>query len=165
MKKQSVYFDTSFFSALHYSGRVLECIHRQAKTQEWWRHERRNSDLRASAVVEEELAAGLYRDQKYACAAVRRLRYLAYKREVDEIADLYVKLKVVPEGKPADAAHLAFAVAYRIDYLMSWNFAHLANPEVQVRLEKENKRLNLRTPKLVTPDSIPQKRFGQEIEQ
>jgi predicted nucleic acid-binding protein len=163
MKKPSVYFDTSFFSALHYSGRVLECIHRQVKTQEWWRHERRHYELWNSNIVERELSNGVFRDQLQSLAAAKRIRYLVRTVAVDQIMRNYLALKIVPENKFADAYHLAFCAVYEMDYLMSWNYAHLANPEVQVLLMKENTKTGLKTPKLVTPDSIPQKRFGQEL--
>jgi len=36
----------------------------------------------------------------------------------------------VPERALRDAAHLAFACTYAVDYLLTWNCAHIANAEV-----------------------------------
>ena len=38
---------------------------------------------------------------------------------------------------------LALAALHEVDYLLSWNYAHMANPEVQKRVEALNGRLKL----------------------
>jgi len=66
-------------------------------------------------------------------------------------------------GKPGDAYQLAFAVAYGMDYLLSWNQAHLANALTQVRLRELASERNWRCPLLVTPDTIPRAALGQAL--
>ena len=58
---------------------------------------------------------------------------------------------------------MAVSTAYEVDYLLTWNYAHLANPIAQKRLETICRRLHLRAPLLVSPETIPQVRFGQTI--
>lgn len=55
------------------------------------------------------------------------------------------------------------SAAHGIDYLLTWNYAHLANPIAQGSLERICRSLRLRAPLLVSPESIPQVRFGQTI--
>ena len=54
----------------------------------------------------------------------------------------------------ADVPHFAFAVAYELNYLVTWNCAHIANGEVIRRLIKVNTGLNRITPLIVTPEEI-----------
>ena len=54
----------------------------------------------------------------------------------------------------ADLAHIAFAVAYEMDYLVTWNCRHIANGEVIRRLLDANAELRRPTPLLVTPEEI-----------
>jgi len=47
--------------------------------------------------------------------------------EVDMLAALYLKRKVLPAKSTVDALHLAYATCHGMDALLSWNFRHLAN--------------------------------------
>jgi len=79
------------------------------------------------------------------------------------MAELYVSEQLIPDSKDVDAQQLAFSVFYDIDYLLSWNYSHLVNPGVQKKLFELNKEMNLRTPVLVSPESIPRVCLGQEV--
>jgi hypothetical protein len=50
-----------------------------------------------------------------------------------------------------------------VDYLLSWNHAHLVKWEVQERLIELSRSLGYRAPILVTPETIQQVRLGQAI--
>jgi hypothetical protein len=50
-----------------------------------------------------------------------------------------------------------------MDFLLIWNYAHMANPIVQANFEKLCGDLGLVAPLMVSPESIPQVRFGQSI--
>ena len=54
----------------------------------------------------------------------------------------------------ADLPHFAFAVAYQMDYLVTWNCRHIANGEVIRRLLDANLELQRPTPLVVTPEEI-----------
>lgn len=55
------------------------------------------------------------------------------EKEIQELAEKYIERKIIPEKKMADAFHIAICVIKGIDYLVSWNYKHLAN------INKENK--------------------------
>ena len=48
--------------------------------------------------------------------------------------------------------NVAFAVAYEMDYLVTWNCRHIANPETIERLFEINLRLSAFNPRITTPD-------------
>lgn len=158
-----LYLDTNVIFALHYDGGSIQGTHRRLVTKDWWSLERKNYAVFASEFTEEELSRGNYPGKREAIAEIRRLPYLAHTREVDKTARLYVDATVIPSAKFADAVQLAFATCYVVDYLLTWNYAHLINPDVQVRLGKVNERLGLRTPWLVSPESIPRASLGQNL--
>ncbi|MEM7531096.1 MAG: hypothetical protein AAF639_02875 [Chloroflexota bacterium] len=71
--------------------------------------------------------------------------------EVLQVADVYVDNYVMPKDAKGDALHLAYASYYKMDYLLTWNYKHLANPNKRVHLQIINSRLKLATPRLTTP--------------
>jgi predicted nucleic acid-binding protein len=52
---------------------------------------------------------------------------LALSEEADTLAAAYLAQKVVPADYEDDAYHVAVCTVARIEYLVSWNFKHLAN--------------------------------------
>lgn len=162
-RKPSVYLDTSFVSTMHYVGRDLECQFRRGCSREWWTEERKHFDVVTSKITQKELAAGEYLRQKQALAEISKVRFLQSSKEVIDVANVLLDLAVVPRNKPYDAMQLAFCIQYEIEYLLSWNFAHLANPEVQRILERKSRDFRWFVPLLVTPESIPQVRFGADL--
>jgi hypothetical protein len=71
--------------------------------------------------------------------------------------------RIVPDGKQGDAMQLALSTIHRIDYLLTWNHAHLANVDTQRRLEELTRRFAWREPVIVSPETIPRVALGQEI--
>ena len=53
-----------------------------------------------------------------------------------------------------DVLHIAFAVGFGMDYLLTWNCAHIANGEVVRRLLQVNETLGKPTPVIVTPEEL-----------
>ncbi len=57
--------------------------------------------------------------------------------EVESVANEILKEGILPPTKLLDALHIAVCVVHELDYLVSWNFKHLAN------INKERKVLAL----------------------
>ena len=163
MKKPSVYFDTSIISAYWYEGADIAMISRRLRTREWWDAERENFALRASRFTEAELEAGVFPKQPECLKMVRRMHYLTATAAVREFIEEIMQAHVVPEKKRADAGHLAISAVHEIDYLLTWNYAHMANPVSQEQLAELCDKAGLIVPLMVSPESVPQVRFGQSI--
>ena len=54
--------------------------------------------------------------------------------EIDELSKTYLLNHIVPMSQIDDARHLAYATYFEFDVLLSWNFKHLANMNVQKKL-------------------------------
>lgn len=163
MKKPTIYLDTNIISALHYSGSDINAMAHRMATRDWWESERRFFSMFASVVTEQELARGVFGNQRTCLRFVRKFRYVPISANVRKLAGVLVEQGVVPATEPGDAAQLAVAIVHNMDYLLTWNYAHLANPVTQARGEKILKSLEYRMPWLVSPDSIARETLGQTI--
>jgi len=163
MTKPTVYLDTNVISAYWYSGADIDGLARRGKTRDWWRNERRHFSVSVSAASEDELAAGKFRRQADCLRFVQKLSYLPIDGNTRHFSVTLVERGVVPAEKPGDALHMAVCAVHGIDYLLSWNYAHLVNPIAQVKLEKVCRELSFRAPLLVSPESIPKANLGQTL--
>jgi hypothetical protein len=110
-----------------------------------------------------ELQAGKFYKQADCVKMALSLPRLQMTRWADELLEEIIESRLVPDTKPGDALQMAVSAAHEVDYLLTWNYAHLANPVSQERLEAVCGRFDLRVPLLVSPETIPQARFGQDI--
>jgi hypothetical protein len=163
MKKPTVYLDTSIISAFWYEGADVAMLARRLHTREWWDLERRNFDVWGSALIASELRAGKFPRQAECQRMARRLRNLTFTAAAKALAKEILRLMIVPPKKELDAAHLAIATIHKMGYLLTWNYAHMANPVVQERLERLCESGAGTAPLMVSPESIPQVRFGRSI--
>ena len=163
MKKPTVYLDTTIISAYWYQGADVASLARRSKTREWWEAESYHFSLWVSATTVNELRAGRFPRQPDCLRMVRRLRRLPVDRATDELAEDFLAERIIPATKRGDALQMAVCTARSIDYLLTWNYAHLANPIVQERLVAFCRTRHWRAPWLVSPESIPSVRLGQSI--
>ena len=69
--------------------------------------------------------------------------------EIENIANIYIDRKIIPESKFEDALHIAYATFYEFDILLSWNFKHLANINKQKHVNAVNIRIGYNKPLLL----------------
>ena len=88
-----------------------------------------------------------------ALAMLKGLTLLPTTEDVVAFAELLVAERVMPgPANEGDALHLAIAIVHRLDYLVTWNQRHLANPNKRTHLTIIAARARLRLPEIVTPD-------------
>ena len=76
--------------------------------------------------------------------------------ELPRIEDDLIKLFRLPPRAHTDASHLALAVLHRMDYLLTWNCAHLANASHQKELMEYCTYHSLHVPIICTPEALTQ---------
>ena len=163
LKKPTIYLDTNIVSALHYDGTEIGTLSRRMVTRDWWDAEHANFMVWASSFTELELVQGIYRHQAECLRFVRRLKYVPITKEIRRLAAELLAAGIIPDSKPGDALQLALAAGHQADYLLTWNYAHLANPVTQAKSERLLLKWQWRSPLLVSPESIPQVRLNQTI--
>ena len=150
-----VYLETSFFSACVSTRTTPKSAGWRASSLEWWQRERTFFDLFISTEVVRELAAPEYPNAANAIAMLEGLAILQPDKDVIEVAAALVDQKVMPGPAIAgDALHVAFAMVNRIEYMLTWNVKHLANPGKRTHLATFCLRLGLPVPQLVTTDLL-----------
>ena len=153
--RRTVYVETSVFSYLAgRQSRDLIVAARQQRTHTWWRTRRAAFDLYVSQVVINEARAG---DPQPAARRAGILVGIPALDMPDGVADLAAALiqgVPLPRKAAADAAHIAVAAYHRIDFLLTWNLAHIANAELRPRIETVCRASGYSVPILCTPDEL-----------
>jgi hypothetical protein len=150
-----VYLETSFFSECVTARTGAIDLGRRQTSLNWWRTWSKAFDLCISPEVVRELSspdfpAGV---RAAALAMLEGLHTLAFTPDVASLAEILVREKVMPApGVEGDSLHVSFCIIHRVDYLLTWNQRHLANPNKRTHLAVICARLNLAIPQIVTPD-------------
>jgi len=79
---------------------------------------------------------------------------LALREDMPALIRLYTDRLGLPSQARGDLIHIAFAVSYEIDYLVTWNCKHIANGLVIRKLLAVNHELQRPTPVIVTPEEL-----------
>ena len=110
----------------------MNTAHRQFVSALWWTKQREQFDLFISDVVERECAVGHSEAVQHRVKLLAAARILPDTREIMELAKRLVEpAGPLPRKAEADATHIAFASVYECDYLLTWNFKHIANALLQ----------------------------------
>jgi len=153
--KPSAYLETSIPSYLSAwpSANLLIAAHQQV-THEWWRDAPRKYDLCVSEAVLREIRQGDPDAAAHRLEFVRDLQVLRLNSKIRRLARLFRQQAGLAESAGADMAHVAYAVYYEVDYLVTWNCAHIANREVVRRLTDFNREAGRHMPLIVTPEDL-----------
>lgn len=130
---------------------------RRASGMDWWRTHARRFDLFISDEVVRELSSPHFPAEvrEPALAMLAGLPAIELNAEVIALADVLTRQHVMPgPSVTGDALHLAAATIHRMDYLLTWNQKHLANPNKRTHFAVICARLNLPAPQIVTPDLL-----------
>ena len=82
------------------------------------------------------------------------INYIALNIEAEQLADLYIKNKIITKKFQEDARHIALATINNADVLVSWNFKHIVNLDRirnynSVNIKYGYKIIEIRTPREV----------------
>ena len=135
MRKLKIYLDTSIISFLF----AEDYPDFRAITEAFFHVHASHYDLYISDVVKLEISRDpdpVHRQKLRAVLEAHRVQNLPMDRreEVTQLAQMYIARGAIPRTKMEDALHVAFAVVYNMDVLLSWNFKHLANINKEARL-------------------------------
>ena len=151
----TVYLETTIpsYLAARPSRDPVVAAHQQM-THEWWRDAREHFDMYVSEAVLTEIRLGDPEAAARRLAVVEGLPVAEINDEVRHLVHIYAQRLGLAARAQADLPHIAFAVAYGMDFLITWNCAHLANRVVIRRLLDLNSELHRYTPMIVTPEDL-----------
>ena len=151
----SVYIETSVVSYLTARpSRDVVVAAYQEVTREWWRSAAGRFVLYASALVVSEASTG---DADAARARLDVLGTIPLLDAPGQAVDLtrrLLDLGAVPREAADDAAHIAIAATNGVDYLVTWNFRHIANATMRSRIEDVCRRSGYEPPVICTPNEL-----------
>jgi predicted nucleic acid-binding protein len=152
---QIVYLETSFISYLtaRPSRTIIGAAHQEI-TRDWWLRKRMTFDLRISELVVRECAAGDPEAAQRRLDAVANISRFEINGRVEQIAVALVRRGLVPPQVAEDALHIAIAAAHGADYILTWNFKHIANPMMQRRIAIFFDEIDLPLPFICTPEEL-----------
>ena len=151
--KMRVYVETSVVSYLtaRPSHDVLKMA-QQLATRDWWGRAPSLYDLFVSDLVIDEASRGDAEAAAKRVSAVNGVcRFLPINREMIALAERLVEVTAVPQSSLDDAIHIATAAIHRMDYIVSWNCRHIANPQTKPLIRKTCEAMGFIYPEICTP--------------
>jgi predicted nucleic acid-binding protein len=150
--KSKVYIETSIISyfVARPSRDIIIAANQQA-TQEWWHSRKKDFEIYISQLVIQEAGAG---DKEAAASRLEALENFPLLDILDEAIQLAEKLieeKAIPEKASEDALHIALAAVHGMEYLLTWNFKHIANAAMRANVELVCRRNGYEPPIICTP--------------
>ena|SRR5688500_1485221 len=151
----TLYVETTIVSYLTARpGRDLVVAGHQQLTREWWESRRRLFALYISELVIREAEAG---DREAAQRRLDILEEIPLLQTTDEAIALGRRLiedVPLPRRAAADALDIALATVHGVEYLLTWNMAHIANAELRSRIERVCRSSGFEPPVLCTPEEL-----------
>jgi predicted nucleic acid-binding protein len=145
-----IYLETSVIGAYLDRGESM----RRDLTIRWWEHELNQYDAFVSPLVSRELERTREPYRKSYLKLIEGLPCLSVTDEASILAEGYISRGIFPRKYLGDALHVALASFHKIDYLVTWNFGHLANVHRQARIKLFNTAAGFFVPEIVTPEFL-----------
>jgi predicted nucleic acid-binding protein len=153
--KTTVYIETTVVGYLTSRTQTdVTVAGHQATTRDWWKTAASRFELIISQLVVRECSAG---DEKAASERLEVLNGLALvptSLEAEELAAALISGHAVPAIYPEDALHIAIAAVNGIEYLVTWNFRHIANASVRSSIERICREAGYEPPTICTPEEL-----------
>ena len=134
----------------------------QEVTREWWRYAAARFHLVASELVRAECEAGDRTAARARLDALKGVALLSASSDAEDLARRLLELGAVPREAAADAAHIAIAVTNGVEYLVTWNFRHIANAAMRVRIESTCREEGYEPPVICTPNELMETEYGDD---
>ncbi len=148
--KQSLYLETSVVGAYLDNGEPF----RRDMTIRWWEHELSEYRAYVSILVRRELECLAQPHRDSYLNLIKDLEQLDLPEEAAILAEGYISRGIFKRKFIGDALHVALASVYKIDYLVTWNFGHVANVRKQARIRLFNTAAGFYVPMIVTPEFL-----------
>lgn len=127
---------------------------RQVLTRRWWNSQRLKYELVVSEAVETECDRG---DPEMIAVRRRLLQEASLfplNQEILRLAKLLIAPGAIPEKAGPDAVHIAAASVMKCDFLLTWNFRHIANARIRNEVERILARHGYARTTICTPEEL-----------
>jgi len=129
---------------------------RQRTTRTWWTAAAAHYELAVSQLVIDECSDGDPSAVQERLDVLKDLTVLAITNDARTLARLLNAEGAVPASEPRDALHIAVAAVQRVQYLVTWNFKHIANATMRAKIEQTCRNAGFVPPIICSPPEIPE---------
>lgn len=150
-----IYFETSFFGYLtSRPSRDLLKAARQQVSLDLWDLRRHAFTPLISGLVLQEATRGDPQAAELRLMACSQADILEITPAAQQLGQRLIDVGAVPATEPEDALHLALATLAKVDYIVTWNFAHMVGPSAKAKLSRHIEHLGYTPPYLATPEEL-----------
>ena len=152
---ETAYIETTIPS--YYTARNARSIlqaSRQLATREWRDGGCSGFELVTSTETLNEAGEGDSTMATERLALLQGIRVIPVTKEAADLARLLVTSGLVPAIAAPDAVHISLASVHRIDFLVTWNFKHIANPHIRERMRMKINDSGHRMPVMCSPEEL-----------
>jgi hypothetical protein len=153
--KPSVYIETSFVSYLTAlpSRDLITAAHQQL-THDWWQRKRYDFSLYASQLVVLEAGRGDPEAAEKRLNVLRDIELLETSQAAEKLAGEFLSRSVLPKKAADDALYIGIASVNGMNYLLTWNFKHIAKAETRDAVELICRQNGYQPPTICTPEEL-----------
>ncbi len=153
--KPKVYIETTILSYLAApSSRQPVTAGRQVITRRWWETERQKYTLVISEAVEAECERGDPSLVRRRQELLREVSLFPVDQRILEVAKRLVVPGAIPENAGPDAVHIAAASVAECEFLLTWNFRHIANVRIRREVERILAKHGYTKTTICTPEEL-----------
>ena len=157
---RKIYIETSVVS--YYTGRssrdVVIAGHQQS-TQDFWQLLSQEFLPHVSALVVKEAGKGDPDMARKRLDTISSFPVLASTPGAERLAQDILDTRGIPAEYPEDALHIAIAAIGGMEFIVTWNFAHINNPFTKMMIRQAVENAGYECPEIVSPDAF----LGDEI--
>jgi predicted nucleic acid-binding protein len=153
--KSRLYLETTIPSYLTWRpSRDLVIAGHQQITRDWWENRLGDFQVYISQLVLDEVGAGDPAAARERLRVLKSLPLLDITPEVMELTTGILASGIIPRKAATDAAHIAIAAVHSIDFLLTWNCAHIANAAMVKALASICRQHAWECPVICTPEEL-----------
>ena len=154
LPKPYVYIETTIPSYLTaWRSREAIMAGHQESTHRWW-ETRDRYFLFVSELVIQESSAGDPDAAARRQDSLKDIELLGRDELTDQLAHKLIREVPFPPNAVSDAVHVAIAALNGMDYLLTWNFTHIANARSRERIQIVCESFGVRSPTICTPEEL-----------
>lgn len=152
---ETVYLETTIISYLvsRPSRDLLVAAHQQV-TRDWWTLYNHNFSCHISQIVLDEIMAGDPSQSHLRMEIAGKLPLVEITAESEYLTMAIMASKIMPAKAVQDAAHIAIATVAKMDYLLTWNCAHIANAQIMRHVAAICNTHGYGMPLICTPEEL-----------
>ena len=153
--KKKLYLETTVpsYLAARPSSDLIVAGHQQI-TRHWWERRKNDFEVYISQFVVDEAGSGDKEAAQRRLEIIEEFGLLDITGEVTDLAEAIIKKGALPAKSATDAAHIAVASVHSMDFLMTWNCAHIANAEIFFAVSDVCKSQGFECPIICTPEEL-----------